>query len=201
MFYEIRFPESISIKSTTSIEFDTSIITSKNGKEQRISTRDKSRMIFDITTGIKTKKDLDEIVSFFRVVNGNAIGFRFKDWLDYSVKNQILGLGNGKEKTFQLIKSYSFSVNNKSINYIRKITKPVKGKVSIFIDSNDITDSVDINYENGEVSFSSAPEEGKIISANFEFDVPVRFESNILKLSLNSPNSGEIKDIKIVEIL
>ena len=34
-FLEIRFPESISFESSTILEFNTSIITSKNGNEQR----------------------------------------------------------------------------------------------------------------------------------------------------------------------
>ncbi len=201
MFYEFRFPETISMKSTVSIEFNTNVMISKNGQEQRIANREYSRLVYNVTNGLKTKRDLEEIIKLFRIVKGRNIGFRFKDWTDYYAKNQVIGLGTGNNKVYQLIKSYNILINNENINYIRKIIKPVENTVKIFVNDIDITISTAINYKNGEIIFKDAPNENDIISANFEFDVPVRFDTDSLEFNLISINSGKIKDIKLIEIL
>ena len=201
MFYEILFPKSISIKSKYFIEYDTNINKSKNGREQRISNRENPLLSYNIVSGIKTKNDIEEIIQLFKLVKGRAIGFRFKDWLDYSVNNQIIGIGDGKTKDFQLIKSYTNIIEENNINYIRKIFKPVKSTVSIFINNVDYTDNVKINYLNGIVSFDEAVTENDIIKANFEFDVPVRFDNDILEINMKNTNSGEVNNIKLVEIM
>ena len=146
--------------------------------------------------GIKTKAELDEVITFFRNVRGAGYGFRFKDWTDYQAENQYIGVGNGKTKEFQLIKSYRVSDN---IVYYRKITKPVISTVRVFI--NDI-ESKDFNIDltTGLITLNTVPEIDSIIKANFEFDVPVRFENDIMEITMNSINSGNIKDITLIEI-
>lgn len=195
-FLEIRFPESIAFNSSSILEFNTTIIKSKNGYEQRNINWNTNKMKFNIINGIKTKAELDEVITFFRNVRGAGYGFRFKDWTDYQVDNQYLGLGDGVTKEFQLIKSYRVSDN---IVYYRKITKPVISTVRVFI--NDI-ESKDFNIDltTGLITLNTVPEIDSIIKANFEFDVPVRFENDIMEITMNSINSGNIKDITLIEI-
>lgn len=195
-FLEIRFPESIAFNSSSILEFNTTIIKSKNGYEQRNINWNTNKMKFNIINGIKTKAELDEVITFFRNVRGAGYGFRFKDWTDYQVDNQYLGLGDGVTKEFQLIKSYRVSDN---IVYYRKITKPVISTVRVFI--NDI-ESKDFNIDltSGLITLNTVPEIDSIIKANFEFDVPVRFENDIMEITMNSINSGNIKDITLIEI-
>lgn len=195
-FLEIRFPESIAFNSSSILEFNTTIIKSKNGYEQRNINWNTNKMKFNIINGIKTKAELDEVITFFRNVRGAGYGFRFKDWTDYQAENQYIGVGNGKTKEFQLIKSYRVSDN---IVYYRKITKPVISTVRVFI--NDI-ESKDFNIDltTGLITLNIAPEIDSIIKANFEFDVPVRFENDIMEITMNSINSGNIKDITLIEI-
>jgi uncharacterized protein (TIGR02217 family) len=201
MFYELLFPESISVKSTSLIEFNTNIIETKNGREQRISNRTSAKMTYNIVRGIETKADLDYIMKLFRITKGSGIGFRFKDWLDYSANNQIVGIGNGIDKVFQLVKLYIIIVDEQSIVYSRKIIKPVEGTVNISINDIAVSNGISINYRNGQITFDSAPAEDDVVTAGFEFDVPVRFDSDILELSMNDLHSGELKNIKLVEIL
>lgn len=195
-FLEIRFPESIAFNSSSILEFNTTIIKSKNGYEQRNINWNTNKMKFNIINGIKTKAELDEVITFFRNVRGAGYGFRFKDWTDYQAENQYIGVGNGKTKEFQLIKSYRVSDN---IVYYRKITKPVISTVRVFI--NDI-ESKDFNIDltSGLITLNTVPEIDSIIKANFEFDVPVRFENDIMEITMNSINSGNIKDITLIEI-
>lgn len=194
-FLEIRFPESISFNSSSILEFNTSIVTTKNGSEQRNINWNSNKMKFNIINGIKTKMELDEIVSFFRNVKGCGYGFRFKDWSDYQVENQLIGIGDGEKKNFQLIKYYRVNDNY----YIRKITKPVISTIKIFID--DIrTNDIKVDLKTGIVSFNEAPAVNAPINATFEFDVPVRFDKDMLEITMETINTGNVKDITLIEI-
>ncbi len=53
----------------------------------------------------------------------------------------------------------------------------------------------------GLVSFASAPAAGAVLTAGFEFDTPVRFDTDQLAINLASFNAGEIPSIPIVEVL
>lgn len=195
-FLEIRFPESIAFNSSSILEFNTTIIKAKNGYEQRNINWNSNKMKFNIINGIKTKTELDELITFFKNVKGAGYGFRFKDFTDYQAENQYIGVGNGETKEFQLIKAYRVSDN---IVYYRKITKPVISTVRVFI--NDI-ESKDFNIDltTGLITLNTTPEIDSTIKASFEFDVPVRFENDIMEITMNSINSGNIKDITLIEI-
>ena len=195
-FLEIRFPESIAFNSSSILEFNTTIIKAKNGYEQRNINWNSNKMKFNIINGIKTKTELDELITFFRNVKGAGYGFRFKDFTDYQAENQYIGVGNGEIKEFQLIKAYRVSDN---IVYYRKITKPIISTVRVFI--NDI-ESKDFNIDltTGLITLNIAPEIDSTIKASFEFDVPVRFENDIMEITMNSINSGNVKEIILAEI-
>ena len=195
MFYDIVFPESISIKSSYIIEYNTIINKSKNGSELRISNYDYPLLSYNVVNDIKTKKELEEIINFFKLVKGRAYGFKFKDWLDYKAINQNIAIANGEQTEFQLIKTYN--INNKI--QIRKITKPAN--VSIFINQQNITQNININYNNGIITFNIPPEKDAIITATFDFYVPVRFDNDKIEIIMKNEKVGEIKDLKIVELL
>lgn len=195
-FLEIRFPDSISFNSSTILEFNTTIITSKNGKEYRNVNWNNNKMKFNIVNGIKTKTELDEVIKFFRNVKGKAYGFRFKDWTDFSAINQQIGIGDGETKEFQLIKTYTINGNT----YTRKIKKPVISTIKVFLDGIE-TNDFSIDLTNGLITFEVAPSDTTIITANFEFDVPVRFNNDLLEVSLNSLSSGKINNLELIEII
>lgn len=195
-FLEIRFPDSISFNSSTILEFNTTIITSKNGKEFRNVNWNNNKMKFNIVNGIKTKTELDEVIKFFRNVKGKAYGFRFKDWTDFSATNQQIGIGDGETKEFQLIKTYTINGNT----YTRKIKKPVFSTIKVFLDGVE-TNDFSIDLTNGLITFEVAPSDTTIITANFEFDIPVRFNTDLLEITMDSINSGKIKDLELIEII
>ena len=195
-FLEIRFPESIAFNSSSILEFNTTIIKAKNGYEQRNINWNSNKMKFNIINGIKTKTELDELITFFRNVKGAGYGFRFKDFTDYQAENQYIGVGNGETKEFQLIKAYRVSDN---IVYYRKITKPVISTVRVFINNIESKD-FNIDLTTGLITLNTVPEVNTSIKANFEFDVPVRFENDIMEITMNSINSGNVKEIILTEI-
>ncbi|MDR1425796.1 MAG: DUF2460 domain-containing protein [Rickettsiales bacterium] len=198
MFYEVKFPEEISIKSTVSIEFDTNIITSKNGNEFRAANR-KCRMVYDVCGDIGTKNDLDRIADFFRLVRGRSIGFRYKDWLDFHGEKQFIGRSDGLSKKFQLVKIYSNPIDG-TLSYVREITKPVVDGVKIYVDDEEI-EQFTVDHTSGQIFLDTAPDENSVLRATFDFDVPVRFDTDRLEIHMHDRMSGEIGNVRIVEIL
>jgi len=136
------------------------------------------------------------LIAFFRARKGRAYGFRFKDWTDYRAIGQALGTGDGTTKAFQLIKSYVSGVGNE----LRTITKPVLGTVVPYIGSVKQTSGWSINIATGALTFSEAPAQGSAITANFEFDVPVRFDTDSMAVTIQQIDLHQWSDIPIIEI-
>ncbi|WP_333023927.1 DUF2460 domain-containing protein [Wolbachia endosymbiont of Pentidionis agamae] len=191
-FTEVRFPEDISYGSTGGPEFSTDIVTSS---EQRNINWSIARSKYNIACGVKSNEQLLELITFFRARKGRAIGFRFKDWSDYKSCNQQIGVGNGKQKTFQLIKNY---ISGES-EYNRIINKPVQGRVKVLL-NNEENNEYSVKYSTGEIIFKKPPPNKTIITANFEFDVPVRFDTDHLHSSIDNYGSKSWNNIPLIEI-
>jgi len=52
----------------------------------------------------------------------------------------------------------------------------------------------------GVVTFTTAPGNGVIVRAGFEFDVPVRFDTDMLDITLDIERLGSITSIPLLEI-
>lgn len=195
-FTEVRFPEDISYGSTGGPEFSTDIITTHNGHEQRNINWSAARAKYNITYGVKSDQQLSELIAFFRARYGKAIGFRFKDWSDYKATRQEIGVGDGNTTTFQLVKRYESG----SGMYVRIIKKPVYESLKIYFNDTIKTDGYSVDYTTGKVTFATAPSSGILITADFEFDVPVRFDTDHLSASIDNYGSSSWDDIQLVEI-
>lgn len=195
-FHEVQFPPKIAYGATGGAEFNTSITTTFSGFEQRNVNWQKARGRWDVSTGIKTKTDMDVLQAFFRARFGKAYGFRFKDWSDYQAVGQTLGTGNGTQTVFQLTKAYTSG----AYSYSRDIKKPVTGTVKIYLNAVLQGAGFSVDLTTGIVTFSSAPGAGVIVSADFDFDVPVRFDTDTLAVRADGPGIFVWDAIPIVEI-
>lgn len=154
------------------------------------------RARYNVAHGVKTQAQLDSLIEFFRARKGRADGFRFKDWTDYQATTQSIEVGNGAATQFQLQKTYS----NGSISEIRTISKPVIGTVNIYLAGVlQNSSSYTLNTTNGQITFNTAPANGVAITADFEFDVPVRFDTDRLSATLDSYGSRSWNDIPLIE--
>ena len=144
----------------------------------------------------KTQEQLDTLIAFFRARKGKGYGFRFKDWTDYQAVGQVLGIADGAAVLFPLVKHYSSGGATET----RLINKPVDGSVQIYVDSILQTSGVTIDVTTGDVTFDIAPANGAVIAADFEFDVPVRFNLDRLSASLDGFGSHSWNDIPLVEV-
>jgi uncharacterized protein (TIGR02217 family) len=195
-FHEVQFPPKIAYGATGGPEFNTSVTTTFAGFEQRNVNWQKARGRWDVSTGLKNKTDMEALQAFFRARFGKAHGFRFKDWSDYQAVAQNLGTGNGTQTAFQLLKLYSSG----GYSYSREIKKPVSGTVKIYLNSILQSSGFTIDHATGSVTFSAAPGAGVNVSADFDFDVPVRFDTDALAVRADGPGIFVWDTIPIVEI-
>lgn len=130
-FVEVAFPSDIAYGSSGGPEYSTDIVITHGGYEQRNINWAQARAKYNVAHGIKTQAQLDALIAFFRTRKGRADGFRFKDWSDYKATAQIIGTGNGSNKIFYLVKTYTSG----SITETRSITKPVTGTLAVYVNS------------------------------------------------------------------
>ena len=203
-FHETRFSPAISFGSSGGVERRTEIVELVNGFEERNSPWAHSRRRFDAGLGVRTLDDLADVLAFFEARHGQLFGFRWKDWLDHkscapsqvpSPTDQTM-TGSGAE--WQLVKSYQ----DGGAGYGRQITKPVAGTVRVAIDAVEQTEGSDytIDHTTGTVTFATAPAGGSIVTAGFEFDIPVRFGTDMIEVNLAAFEAGEIPSISIIEV-
>lgn len=208
-FHEIRFPTAISFGATGGPERRTEVVTLGSGYEERNSRWADSRRRYDAGYGIKSVDDLHAVIAFFEERRGRLHGFRWKDWSDYkscpprqsiAATDQLLGTGDDATATFQLVKSYGSAF----APWTRLIAKPVSGTVLVAVDGNLKSEGVHyaLDVTTGVVTFTggNVPGSGMAVTAGFEFDVPVRFDTDTLTINLSHFEAGSIPNIPIVEI-
>ncbi|MCF8473071.1 MAG: DUF2460 domain-containing protein [Emcibacter sp.] len=204
-FHEIRLPEDISYGASGGPQFMTNIIEMASGHEQRNREWSEARNIYDVGLGLRSENNLADLISFFRARAGRAYGFRYKDWIDYkstspeqiiSSTDQEIGLGDGVTVSFQLIKTYSSG----GISQTRRIAKPVTATVKVAFDAIEQASGWQCDETNGVITFDVAPAAGVMITAGYEFDVPVRFYEDFLPITLESFKAGHVPSISLIEV-
>ncbi|MCG6901799.1 MAG: DUF2460 domain-containing protein [Rhodobacter sp.] len=206
-FHEVRFPANLSFGSVGGPERRTEIVTLANGFEERNSPWAHARRRYDAGVSMRSLDDVETLIAFFEARQGQLNGFRWKDWADYKsgisskavgFEDQVIAYGDGKTMDFQVCKTYRSGEQS----YTRPITKLVLGTVLVGIQhdiqAESINYTVDINT--GIISFVVPPDEGVEIFAGFEFDVPVRFDTDRIQTSVASFQAGDVPSVPIVEV-
>lgn len=206
-FHEVRFPASLSFGSVGGPERRTDIVTLANGFEERNTPWAHSRRRYDAGLGMRSLDDIETLVSFFEARQGQMFGFRWKDWSDYksgaasvdvAQDDQVIARGDGTTTEFQLVKTYSSG----GFSYVRPIVKPVLGTVKIGLEQDQMREGVDFEVDlvTGRIVFSAPPPEQVEITAGFEFDVPVRFDTDKIQTSVASFQAGDVPNVPVVEV-
>jgi len=81
--HEVQFPSSISYGSRGGPGWSTSIVEGDSGASERVSRWPNARRRWNVAPGIKTIDALNQTMDFAIARKGPAVGFRYKDWLEY----------------------------------------------------------------------------------------------------------------------
>jgi uncharacterized protein (TIGR02217 family) len=209
-FHDIRFPLRLSLGTSGGPVRRTDIVDLSNGREARNGRWRDSRRVYDAGSAVRSVGDLYAVVAFFEARGGALNGFRFRDPLDHAsgapgkpvtMLDQPLGTGDGVTARFQLVKTYG----DRAGQWVRTIAKPVEGTVLLAVQGRAQAAGVDYTLDavTGVVTFKPGriPAAGQAITAGFEFDVPVRFATDRLEVSLEAFEAGRIPTIPLMEIL
>lgn len=204
-FLESQFPPGISYGAVGGPSYQTTIVQFQNGRECRNQQWATGLCVWDISHGVKTQEEVDQLVAFFRSVKGRAFGFRFKDWSDFQATTTLIGTGDGTTSVFQLVKNYvTYASDGTTVvgSEARPIFKPISGTASVWVDGV-FDNNHSIDYTTGLVTFSSGhiPASGKAITATFQFDTPVRFDTDQMKVTLEDWNAYSWGSILLKEII
>jgi uncharacterized protein (TIGR02217 family) len=179
-FINIRFPTRITYGTEYVIETKTTIITSKDGSEKRISNISQPRKKYNILLAKSTDEDVKVLNDFFKLVKGSYQSFRFADKTNSKALNQSMIKIDQAGCEFQLANSSLFvTEDNTKISETCRITKPIKDTVIITDQNNTRIWPKNIDYNAGIVNFWT-PQEQSNIKASFEFDIHVRFDCDVL---------------------
>lgn len=204
-FHDVRFPLAVSFGATGGPERINEIVQMVSGREKRNQRQAHSRRRYDAGTGICAFDDIAEVLAFFEARRGSLCAFRFRDPFDmkscapgaaHSALDQFIGIGDGAVTAFQLRKTYGEGPDA----YGRPITKPVASSVRAAVDGAEVSGFA-VDALTGILSFATPPPAGAEIRAGFEFDVPVRFDTDRLMVSLATFKAGQIPAIPLTEVL
>ena len=208
-FHDVRFPTAISRNAQGGPERRTDVVVLGSGFEERNSRWADSRRSYNAGYGVKSLADLAQIIAFFEERRGRLHGFRWRDPMDWkscapnatpTALDQVVGMGTGAQAAFQLKKVYGSTF----APWTRAIKKPVAGAVKIAVGGTVQTAGTHfvVDASTGVVTFPAGhiPASGETITAGFEFDVPVRFDTDKLEINLSGFTSGAIPNIPIVEV-
>ncbi len=112
--------------------------------------------------------------------------------------DQLLGMGDEFRTDFQLVKNYASG----EASYARPIQKPVAGTILVSVSGEPQVPEVDytVDVNSGVVTFNHPPDLQAEVTAGFEFDVPVRFDTDMIRTSMATFEAGEVPDIPVIEV-
>ncbi len=206
-FHNISFPLKLARGAVGGPERVTEVVALANGREVRNTCLSRSRRRWEVGSAIRSLDDLAEITAFFEARLGRLHGFRFTDPADHKScrpsqtplpSDQLLGIGNGTQKTFQLQKTYGDAVSSS----VRPIHLPVSNSVRVAVAGAELSASAfSVDTQTGILTLSTAPTAGQPVRAGFCFDTPVRFDSDRLDIAHDAFEAGRVISLALVEIL
>lgn len=193
-FFETEFPRAIGFTSTGGSAFNTYVNEGFSGFEHRNRNWVQSKGTWQILLNGKPQPYFEQVYNFMLNVGGKADAFRLFWALDFSASGATIATADGVKTQFQLQKQYVTNTRT----YTRIVSKPITSRVKDF-QGNSLTDTVKV-YDNavlqthnagyvsgggvqytldettGVITFATAPTSGHIITADFQFHFPVRFD-------------------------
>lgn len=200
MFDDVRLPARLAFGSTGGVERRTEITTLASGYERRTTPWAMGRRRYLIGAGLRSLDDMAALTAFFEARQGRLRGFRFKDFADFkscvpsgdvTPMDQVIGAGDGVKTRFALGKAYG--------GVWRQITKPHADTVVVAVNGQ-ASEGVQVDAEAGTVTLSQAPVAGAVVTAGFWFDVPVRFDTDRLEVTLETFDAGRMAAVPLIEL-
>jgi uncharacterized protein (TIGR02217 family) len=225
-FLEIEFPRKLALMAIGGPGYSTNVNSGFSGYEQRNQNWSQARAQYTVSFENKTVAEWQAFEAMFHAARGKANAFRIFDPGDYSGLGQYIGTGDGTTTVFQLQKTYTFALS--SYQVVRPVQKPITSLIPDY-QGGALTDTVTI-YDNGVrllhspgyhtlagydytldettglITFATAPVAGHILTADYQYHIPVRFDLDQLQkqfiTGVNAPGGVlvTVTGIQLIEV-
>ena len=208
-FHDVRFPTAISRGCQGGPERRTDVVVLGSGFEERNSRWANCGRSYNAGYGVKSLERSARHHCVFRRAARALDGFRWKDHerleiLSRRTRRQRARSGDRHRHRraggFQLKKTYGSAY----APWARDIKKPVTGtvKVAVAASPKRWARNSRVDPSTGIVTFlaGNIPAIGASVTAGFEFDVPVRFDTDKLEVNVSGFHHGAIPNIPIIEV-
>lgn len=189
-FDDVMFPLALGREAEVIPTFSTGVTTSAGGRETRRVAWAEARTRYDVGPGVRSEADVATLLAFFRARLGAARGFRLRDPFDWRVTGETIGTGDGVTRQFALVRRYDAAT--------RRITRPVAGSVRVAIGG--VATSGFTLSAGGLITLDAAPAAGAAVTASFDFDVPVRFAEDQLRVTRATYLAGAAPSVPLIEV-
>lgn len=180
-------PHTESFDSVGGPGFETKIVKVDSGREERTIRWNDAARTYDLRFKIRSRKTIYDLYSWFMAHKGAGHAFMFKDWNDYASTDdgrvisdggaadtthtdEMIGIGDGSQQNFQLQKTYTHGL----FSTARAISRPVPLTTTIALDGVLQSSGWTVDTVTGIVNFTTAPGIGVVVTAGYQFYVPVR---------------------------
>ena len=187
-FHDVNFPLTLAFGASGGPGRRVDVVELASGREHRNTAQSRMRRRYNAVTGVKSADDARVLAGFYEARGGMLHSFRFRDPVDSAAVGSVLGHGDGERMRFPLRKLYG--------EQVRPITHPVADTVVVRVDHSVVPHALD-----GGAVVIEPPEPGALVTASFTFDVPVRFDTDQLVLSLDTHGAVSVTDVPLVEVL
>ena len=187
-FHDVSFPLALAFGASGGPGRRVDVVELASGREHRNTAQSRMRRRYNAVTGVKSADDARTLSAFYEARGGMLHSFRFRDPVDSTAVGAVLGYGDGERTRFPLRKMYG--------EQERPITHPVASTVVVRVDHSVVPHVLD-----GGTVIIDAPAPGALVTASFTFDVPVRFATDQLVLSLDTYGAVSAADVPLVEVL
>lgn len=195
-FIEAQLVECPGFGFTGGPEFNTNIHRMKSGRESRNAEWSDAIHRYSAPYNAMFPAAYMTMKSAFMACRGSSSGFRFKDWSDFEAVGVSLGLAPSGSTPVQLVIPYeAFG----AVIFTRTIKKPVAGTVTVY--QNGVPKAGTIDTTTGIFTPSSGWSVGQSLTADFEFDVPVRFATDYFPASIDNRNGANFLLYSSMELI
>ncbi|MZR30896.1 DUF2460 domain-containing protein [Sneathiella litorea] len=198
-FHDVRFPTRISYGAVGGPRFSTTVQILNSGFEQRNINWAQARREYSFDISPSRGEDWTTVLNFFHARRGRAYGFRLKDFSDFELAEQSIGTGDNSTTEFQIFKRY-IDDDELAPPYDRELKKIVADTVEVSVDGTPLASGWSVDETTGILTFDVAPVTDADIAVACEFDVPVRFDTDLMQAAIPGPDIHHWQSVKLVEI-
>ena len=202
-FHNILLPRRYSYGAQGGPAFNTTVLVSQSGVEQRNVNWLNTRAKYDLTFSVQEIEDLQELLAFYRVRRGRAYSFRFWDPMDYLFPPPatvfLLGVSmdftSGTPDTIRW-NGGSWAASGIRIGHVMTFSSTINNNGHFYVtgfqaNASGVIDTIEVAGFPATTELSATT---NVVGGNGQFDIPVGDGSRTLYQIVKRYHSGPLTD-------